>query len=49
VGSVGKGYKHALKCSYTNRQGRKEVPWPEVPQDFEAWNQRKKGERDQVT
>jgi hypothetical protein len=31
-----------LKGSFTNRQERKEVSWPEMPQDFEEWEPKKK-------
>ena len=40
---VGKVACGALKGCFTNRQDRKEVPQPEVPQDFEAWEPKKKG------
>ena len=39
-------HENALKGSSTNGQVRKEVSWSEIPQDFEAWDLKKKrGER----
>ena len=35
-----KMHKDALKGHFTNRQERKEVPWPDIPADFEDWAQR---------
>jgi hypothetical protein len=32
-----KRHEYALKGSFMNRQCRKEVPWPEISQDFEEW------------
>jgi O-methyltransferase involved in polyketide biosynthesis len=37
-----KRHEDALKGSFMNRQGRKEVTWPEMPQDFEEWEPKKK-------
>ena len=35
-------HEDALECSFMNGQGRKEVPWTEIPQDFEEWDPKKK-------
>jgi len=38
-----KRHKDALKGVFTNRQGRKEVPWPEIHHDFDDWEPKEKG------
>ena len=37
-----KRHEDALKGRFTNRQGRKDVPWPGIPDDFEEWELKKK-------
>ena len=36
-----KRHNEALKGHFTNRQERKEVPWPDIPADFE-WEPKKR-------
>ncbi len=38
---MGKQYEDAFRCHFTNRQGRKDVHWPEIPTDFEDWEPKK--------
>ena len=37
-----KWHEDALRGRFTNRQGRKDVPWPGIPTDFEDWEPKKK-------
>ena len=34
-------HQDALMGRYTHRQKRKEVSWPEIPQDFDGWAPKK--------
>ena len=38
----GKRHEDALKGHFTNRQKRKEVPWPDILADFENWEPKKR-------
>ena len=38
----GKRHKEALNGHFTNRQERKEVPWPDIPADFEDCEPKKR-------
>ncbi len=40
-----KWHEDALRGCFTNRHGRTDVPWPDIPMDFEDWEPNKKGER----
>ena len=37
-----KRHEDALKGHFRNRQGRTEVPWPDIPSDFEGWEPQKR-------
>ena len=37
-----KRQEDALKGHFTNRQKRKEVPWPDILADFENWEPKKR-------
>lgn len=39
----GRIHEDALKGHFTNRQGRKDVPWPKIPLDFEGWEPKDDG------
>ena len=40
-----KRHEDALRGRFTNKQGRKDVPWPGIPTDFEDWEPKKKREK----
>ena len=43
-----KRHEDELKGNFTNRQERKEVPWPDIPADFEDWEPKKRMTQKQV-
>jgi hypothetical protein len=43
-----KRHEEALKGHFTNRQGRKEVSWLDIPSHFEGWEPKKRRARKRV-